>query len=272
MTHPMHPDPILLDERVTLTVRPKEFRHAYTYQAPIRSDFGGRVSGGGTRGGTVVKPGFCLHITNNEPQLRSYYFSVGIFSDHARKIIKQTIPRHVAHVHPGHTLAVDVELAEHGDYAAAYLIDFVISSGNDPLAHFTPDASLAEAAGPIGHGAMGQEVDFFDVLVGAEMLLIGLAIGSTAHFGMHIGTKMSWLLGLSAFFGGLYLMRRTVARHILCALISLLWGLNIWHFAGLLEGIGGGALAWFVHWWLRSPARERQAALKNRQNAPTKEY
>lgn len=266
MTQPLHNPTILSDQRVTVTVAAKEFRHAYTYQAPIHTDFGGRVSGGGTRGGTTLQPGFCLRITNHEPVLRSYYFSVGIFTDHARKIIRQTIPRHVAHVHPGHTMEVDIELADMADYNGAYLIDFVISTGQEALAHFTPDASLAQAAGALS--APDEGVDFFDILVGAELLLISLTVGSMARFGMHLDTKWSWLMGLGVFFGGLYLMRLRVARQILCAFIAVIWGLGFWQYAGLLEGIGVGALAWFVHWWLRSPTRDRQNSLKNSQNTP----
>lgn len=218
---------IFLDQRVTLTVTPKQFRHAYSYQAPIHTDALGRVSGGGTRGGSVLKPGFCLYITNNEAALRSYYFSVGIFTDHDRKIVRQTMPRHVAHVHPGHTMAVDIELADNTDYNGAYLIDFVISTGQEPLAHFTPDASLAQAAGSLGV-AEGGEVDFFDALVGTELLLIGLTVGSMARYGMHWDAKWAWLLGLSVFFGGLYLMQMKLARMVLCSLIAIIWGLIFW--------------------------------------------
>lgn len=271
MTQSWHAHPIPLDQRVTVSVLAKEFRHAYTYQAPIHTDFTGRVSGGGTRGGTVVKPGFCLRITNQEAAIRSYYFSVGIFSDHARKIIRQTIPRHIAHVHPGHTMEVDIELAERGDYDAAYLIDFVISSGNDPLGHFTPDYALAHAAGPLSLEQDGGKVDFFDILVGAELLFVGLAVGSMARFGMHIDTKWAWLIGLGVFFGGLYLMRMKLARMVICTLIAIIWGLSFWQYLGLLEGIGVGALAWFVHWWLRSPTRTRQNTLKNAQSTQVRD-
>lgn len=265
MTATINPQAIPLDPRVTITAARKRFTHGYTYQAPINT-FMGHVSGGGTRSGAVVKTGYTLRITNNEAALRSYYLSVGIFSDHANKVVRETIPRHVAHVHPGHTMEVDIELPQQGDFGNAYLIDFVISQGSQtPLAHYTPDYPLALAAEPNGPSEEDAGLDFFYVLVIFELLFVGLIFGSMASMHYHLGTWQSWGLGIGSFWGGCLLLKHASGRGLLYVLFSIIWGLMAFAKLGLMEAIGVFALSMVVHWWLRSPARAAQRDLRAKQ-------
>lgn len=260
MTATMNPHAIPLDPRVTITAARKKFMHGYTYQAPINT-FMGNVSGGGTRGGTVVKTGYTLRITNNENALRSYYFSVGIFSDHANKVVRETIPRHVAHVHPGHTMEVDIELQHREDFGNAYLIDFVISQGSQtPLAHFTPDYPLALAAEPNGPDEDDAGLDIFYFLTVIELLFVGLIVGSIAAMHYHAGAWVGWGLGIGSFCLGSWLLKYPKGRGALYVLFSVIWALLAFGKFGLLEAIGVFALSMVVHWWLRSPARAAQRA------------
>lgn len=265
MTAPVNPHAIPLDPRVTITAARKNFTHGYSYQAPIHT-FMGNVSGGGTRSGTVVKTGYCLRITNNEQAMRSYYFSVGIFSDHANKVVRQTIPRHVAHVHPGHTMEVDIELPQREDFAHTYLIDFVISQGSQtPLAHYTPDYPLALAAEPNGPSEDDAGLDTFYFIVVVELIFVGIIVGAlAAHY--HAGALISWGLGIGSFLAGTWLLNHPAGRGLLYGLFSVLWALIVFSKFGLLEAIGAFALSLFGHWWLRSPARAAQRAVRGKRH------
>ncbi len=236
--------------------------HGSTYQAPIYT-FMGNVSGGGTRGGMIVKTGYTLRITNNENVLRSYYFSVGIFSDHANKMVRETIPRHVAHVHPGHTMEVDIELPQREDFGNVYLIDFVISQGSQtPLAHYTPDFPLALAAEPNGPDEDEAGLDIFYFLVVIELCFVALIVGSMASMHYHANNWVSWGVGIGSFWLGCVLLKHNSGRCVLFVVFSTLWALMALGKFGLLEAIGVFALSIFIHWWLHSPARATQNALR----------
>ncbi len=261
MNATVNPNAIPLDPRVTVTATRKRFTHGYTYQAPITT-FMGSVSGGGTRSGTAVKTGYNLRITNNENVMRSYYFSVGIFSDHANKVVRETIPRHIAHVHPGHTMEVDIELPQPADFANCYLIDFVISEGSQyAVAHFTPDYPLALAAEPNGPLGADDIADIFTFVTGCEMIVVSLIIGSMLSYHYHYSGWVGWGAGITSFVIGLKLLERPFARAILCTLFSLIWGLMTFSKFGLLEAVGVTLSALIIHWWLRSPARAAQRKL-----------
>jgi hypothetical protein len=262
MTTAHNPHSIPLDPRVTLIAARKRFTHAYSYQEPITTSFG-RVSGGGTRGGTLVKTGFNLRITNNEREMRSYYFSVGIFSDHMNKVLRTTIPRHVAHVHPGHTMEVDIELDQRDDFANAYLIDFVISQGSAvALAHFTPDYPLALAAEPDGPTEDDKDVDVFYSVVVIELLFVCLIIGSMLSYHYHFSALASWFWGIASFIAGCKALNTVWGRGLLYGLFTLIWGLLTFTKTGVLETLGVMAVIGVFHWWLRSPAREAQRKLQ----------
>ncbi|MBP7252617.1 MAG: hypothetical protein KBA75_03925 [Alphaproteobacteria bacterium] len=249
MTATINPHAIPLDPRVTITV--------------ARNTFTGHVSGGGTRGGPVVKTGYTLRITNNENALRSYYFSVGIFSDHANKVVRETIPRHVAHVQSGQMMEVDIELPQREDFGNAYLIDFVISQGSQtPLAHYTPDYPLALAAEPNGPDEDDSGLDFFYFLVVIELLFVGLIVGSVASMHYHANNWVSWGSGIGSFWLGCMLLKNASGRGALYVVFSAIWALLALGKFGLLEAIGVFALSMAVHWWLRSPARAVQRALR----------
>lgn len=250
--HDRHAIP--LDPRLTITAKRQAFRHVESRAATARPSAGQQ---GRLRHGT----GFTLAITNNENELRSYYFSVGIFADRAEKQLRQTIPRHIAHIRPGQTAQVDIELAHGDDFANAYLVDFVVSHGDAALARYTPDYPLALAAEPDGGGRSHKTsltVELFHLLVWLEIFLVALGVGLLLADHYRLGALQSWGGGFIFFAAALYGAGRPYARMAVCTLLSLIWGLVVYHAFGLLEAMGAACLAWLTHWWLCSPARAAQ--------------
>jgi len=232
-----------LDPRLTMIVARRSFRHAAT---GVRRGFGG----------VTENTGFVLRITNNESAMRSYYFSVALFADHDNHIINETIPRHVAHVAAGQTVEVEVELVRRADFANAYLVDFVVSDGGEtPLAHYRPDFPLALAAEPQGSRELEVGDDLFVVLVGAELFLVSVMLGTVLHFHYELNSFLSWLGGIVCFLGLYGLAGKPLIRNVLSGVLSLLWGIFAFQEWGGLEAIGFTALAWVVHRSLRAPNR-----------------
>lgn len=249
--HTLHTVP--LDPRVTLVVHAKTFYHADHGLQPPTSRFG-RWFGRPARSPTIARSGFVLQLTNNEQALRSYYFSMALYADREAGVIRTTVPRHVAHLGPGQTVEVDLELDHPADFHNAYLMDFVIAQGNQqPLAQFMPRFPLALAAEPHGRETRNVGLAPFYALVMAELGFVALTTGMVLHEHYGFSSLSSWLASIAGFLIGGALCDYPRSRAFLCGFLACVWGFFAYQYLGFLGGAGAMALAWLVHKWLRQP-------------------